>query len=103
MRRPPRRRSCSTSPRREVQMRLYSILTTVLLGSSAWAAGETEGVIDPKADAALKRMSDYVGGLRSFSVDTTTVDENLTTDGQKIQEVQQSKVTVRRPGQLRVE
>ncbi|HZS38019.1 MAG TPA: DUF2092 domain-containing protein [Polyangia bacterium] len=62
-----------------------------------------EGVIDPKADAALKRMSDYVGGLKSFRVDATTIDEKITTDGQKIQEVQDSQLAVRRPGALRVD
>jgi len=64
---------------------------------------EQEGVIDPKADAALKKMSAYVGGLGSFTVDTKTVDEKVTTEGHKIQEVQDSKVTVQRPGQLKVE
>jgi hypothetical protein len=62
-----------------------------------------EGVIDSRADAALRRMSQYVGSLKSFQVDTTTVDEKVTPAGQKIQEVQQSKLTVRRPGELRVD
>jgi hypothetical protein len=96
-------------------------LTVVVAGgaasSGAWAATETqrppqqaqppaaeqEGVIDPKADAALRRMSDYLGKLKSFRVDTTTIDEKVTTDGQKIQEVQQSKVVVKRPDAWRVD
>jgi hypothetical protein len=64
---------------------------------------EQEGVIDPRADAALRRMSDYLGSLESFRVDTTSVDEKFTTDGQKIQELEEQKISVRRPGQLRVD
>ena len=95
-------------------MTLRVALMTVLVGSVAWAteaqqpqspttAETRQGVIDPRADAALRQMSRYVGGLKSFRVDATTVDEKVATDGQKIQEVQQSKVTVRRPGELRVD
>jgi len=96
-------------------MRLRWALLTILVGTTAWATGakakqgaaagadEQEGVIDPKADAALRRMSDYLGSLKSFRVETTTVDEMITTDGQKLQAVQESTVTVRRPGELRIE
>lgn len=81
-------------------------IATLLLGGIAGATGTTsskEGVIDPKADAALRRMSDYVGKLQSFRVDATTVDEKVTKDGQKIQEVQQQAITVKRPGQMKVD
>jgi len=89
-------------------------LMTILVGGTAWAteakqtrspagAEAREGVIDPRADAALRRMSDYLNSMKSFRVDATSVDEKITTDGQKIQEIQQSKVTVRRPGELRVD
>jgi hypothetical protein len=60
-------------------------------------------VIEPKADAQLKRMSDYLSGLQRARVDAMTVDEKVTTDGQKIQEIQNSKITMARPNQLRVE
>jgi hypothetical protein len=64
---------------------------------------EAEGVIDPRADAALRRMSNYITGLKSFRVEAVTTDEKFTTDGAKIQEIQHSKVVVKRPGQLRVD
>lgn len=67
------------------------------------AATQQEGVIDPRADAALRRMSDYLGGLRTFRVDTTSVDEKITTEGQKIQELKQQQIAVRRPGQMRID
>jgi hypothetical protein len=102
-------------------MRLRWAWIPMLVGGVAWAtepqpsqtptAGAApeqaqaarEGEIDPKADAALRRMGDYVGGLKSARVDTVTVDEKVTTDGQKIQEVQDSKVTFVRPNKLRVD
>jgi hypothetical protein len=98
-----------------MHMNVRVALMAVLVGTTAWAtesqpkqapregAQQPEGVVDPSADAALKRMSNYVGNLKSFRVESTTVDEKITTGGQKIQEVQQSTLTVRRPGELRVE
>jgi hypothetical protein len=48
-------------------------------------------------------MSDYLAGLKAFRVETTSVDEKITTEHQKIQELKESKVSVKRPGQLRVD
>jgi len=91
-------------------MRTQLALLALLAGGVAGAtepkgtnAPATGGVIDPKADAQLKKMSAYLGGLGSFRVDTKTIDEKVTTEGEKIQEVQRSKVTVQRPGALKVE
>jgi hypothetical protein len=64
---------------------------------------QQEGVIDPRADAALRRMSDYLGSLESFRVDTTSVDEKFSTEGQKIQELKQQQIAVRRPAQLLID
>jgi hypothetical protein len=78
------------------------ILASVFVATAASAA-EQEGVIDPKADAALHRMSDYLSCLKSFRVETTTVDEKITTEGQKIQEIKESTIVLKRPGELRVD
>jgi hypothetical protein len=64
---------------------------------------EPEGVIEPQADAQLHKMSDYLTGLHSFRVDTTSVDEKVATDGQKIQQVKESRMAARRPNGLRVD
>jgi len=73
-------------------------------GAAKGAAPEKAGMIEPKADAALHRMSDYLAGLKTFRVDTSTVDETkVTTDGQKLQKLAESKIAVRRPGELRVD
>ena len=64
---------------------------------------EEEGVIEPEADAAFRRMSAYLDGLEGFRVDVTTTDELVTNDGQKIQLVKETKVAVRRPDRLLAE
>ena len=95
-------------------MRYREIVLSALVGSVAWAdqppgtaaaprSAQTEGVIEPKADEALHRMSDYVGSLKSFRVDATTIDERVATDGQKVQEVKESHVSARRPNEMRID
>jgi hypothetical protein len=61
---------------------------------------EAEQIIEPEADAALRKMSAYLGGLQSFRVDTMTTDEFVTKEGQKIQFVKETRVAVRRPDKL---
>jgi hypothetical protein len=74
------------------------------VGVGGSAAAQKAGPIDPKADAELHRMSDYLSGLKTFRVDTSTVDETkVGTDGQKIQELADSKMAIRRPGELRID
>jgi hypothetical protein len=72
-------------------------------GRTGATQGTQEGVIDPKADAALRRMSDYLSGLESVRVEAKSVDEKFTTDGHKVQEVQTSRLALERPAQLRVD
>jgi len=89
------------------------ILPSVFVGTPACAGSahggtpasgaEREVRIDPEADAALHRMSDYLARLETFRVDTTSVDEKITTEGQKIQEIRESKIAVKRPGDLRID
>jgi hypothetical protein len=67
------------------------------------AGTSKEGVIDPRAEAALKHMTNYLTGLRSMRVDTTTIDEKVATTGQKIQEVKESRVEMKRPNGLAIE
>jgi hypothetical protein len=64
---------------------------------------QNEPQIEPKADAQLKKMSEFLAGLKSFKVTAVTADEKVTTDGQKIQDLKESKVTVVRPGRMRID
>jgi hypothetical protein len=73
-------------------------------GADKSAAAPKAGVIEPKADAALHQMSDYLSGLKTFRVDTTSVDETkVNKDGQRIQELADSKFAIRRPGEMRID
>ena len=59
--------------------------------------------IAPDADRLLRQMTDYLAGLRSFKVRSSSIDEVVTQTGQKIQIAAQSVVTVERPNRLRSE
>jgi hypothetical protein len=68
------------------------------------APSGSEKAIDPKADALLHKMSDYLSSMKTFSVETSTVDEaHVGKDGKKIQQLAESKMVVRRPGEIRLE
>ncbi|MCU1277337.1 MAG: hypothetical protein JWM53_883 [bacterium] len=86
-------------------MRYGAILMGVFLSSPIWAddTKEAEPVVEPQADAQLHKMSDYLDGLKSFRVAATTVDEKVTTDGQKIQDLKESTMAAKRPNALRVD
>lgn len=66
----------------------------------ALPAGEAN-VIQPEATALLKRMSDYMGKLKAYSVHAHNVNEVLLANGQKLQFEASSDVTVERPNHLR--
>ncbi len=96
-------------------MIIRTALLSMVIGTAAWAAGmeapqaprpssaAEPGVIDARADAALRRMSDYIGALGSIRIETETVDEKVTIDGQKVQELQESQIAIKRPNQMRVD
>jgi hypothetical protein len=82
------------------------LLASAVSASVAFAASEKkeeEGKMDPKAMEALKKMGTYLSGLKTFKLESETADEKVTTDGQKIQELKTSTITVQRPGNLRVD
>lgn len=58
------------------------------------------GGIAPDADRLLHQMTQYLGGLQSFKVHSISVDEVVTTDGQKIQILADSNIAVARPNRL---
>jgi hypothetical protein len=73
----------------------------LLLGAALpQAASAQPAGIDPQATAILKRSLDYVGGLKAFSVDTTSTIEAVLTSGQKLQFTNAATATVERPNRL---
>lgn len=59
--------------------------------------------IEPKADKILKKMSDYLGGLEQFSLQTENTLEVVLRSGQKIQFVNPADLFIRRPNRLHAE
>ena len=59
--------------------------------------------IEPEATQLLKRMTDYLGGLEKFSVDTDNMLEDVLVTGQKIQYDFTATVHIRRPDRLLAE
>jgi len=90
------------------RLALVGVFVGGVAGTAARAADTTaaqkKGAIEPKADAALHKMSDYLAALKTLRVETNTVDETkVNPNGQKIQQLAESKITVRRPGELRID
>jgi hypothetical protein len=71
-------------------------LGLVLVAAPAMSA---EGV-DPEADAILREMSVYLGGLSAFSADADVANEILDLAGQKLQLSSSARVVLKRPGRF---
>jgi len=69
----------------------------------AQANPATQGAIDPKADALLRKMSADLAGMKSFRFDAEHVMEVVTKQGEKIHSVAESTVWVQRPNKLRTD
>ena len=62
-----------------------------------------EPAIEPEATRLLMRMTDYLGSVDRFSVDTDNMLEDVLASGQKIQYDFTSDIHIQRPDKLRVE
>ena len=63
-------------------------------------SARAQNAVDPDAQSVLAAMSNYLGGLRSFSFEYSAADEVVTTDGQKLQFLHSGEMTVQRPDKL---
>ena len=82
--------------------RLCALLFPILLGIVGWPAqshAQSPGV-EPQAVAILKRMTDYLAGLKQFSVETRSSIDAVLTSGQKLQFDNGATATVQRPNKL---
>jgi len=75
---------------------------TLALALSATASAQDAGV-DPEAAKILKRMTDHVGKLQRFGVDTVGTVEVVLVSGQKLQFTSVARTTLQRPNRLRSE
>jgi len=65
-------------------------------------SARAQPTIDADAQGVLAAVSNYVGGLKSFSVDYFAVDEVITPEGQKLQFLHSGEIMVQRPDKLHV-
>ena len=73
-----------------------------------WAAFSTEvraqaPAVDPDAVKTLKRMTDYLGSLKQFSVHTQNTLEDVLDSGHRVDFDVSANVIVSRPNKLRAE
>ncbi len=81
-----------------------SVITLAgLVAFSAVAASERPEGIDPRADELIKRMGDYLGQAKFFSVNAEIWQDIQLSNGQQIQAGRTLKLQVRRPNRLRAE
>lgn len=79
------------------------------LGALALAAAVSTEVraeataVDPAATQLLKRMTNYLGNLKQFSLDTQNTFETVFESGQKIQFDLSASIVVQRPNKIRAE
>jgi hypothetical protein len=59
--------------------------------------------IEPAAMKALARMSAYLRSLKAFQVEAVTTDEDVLTDGQKVQYAGTTNLVAQIPGRLRAD
>jgi len=83
---------------------LFAMLALVLVASltATLATAQAPGV-DPAATKILKRMTDYVGSLKQFSVHTQNTLEDLLDSGQRVDLEVSADVIISRPNKLRAE
>lgn len=89
-------------PTRSPGRRWRALMVPILLGIVGWPVqshAQSAGV-DPKATAILKRSTDYLAGLKQFSVDTQISLEAVLTSGQKLMFDNAATATVQRPNKL---
>lgn len=75
--------------------------SAVAFGPAANAQRTVRPSVDPRADALLHRMSVDLSNLRTFQVQTNYSTEVVTRQGQKIQMLGESNLSVKRPNMLR--
>jgi hypothetical protein len=80
-----------------------TVLASGVLGLCVLApapSARAQNAVAPDAQSVLAAMSNYLGGLQSFSVEYSSVDEVVTPEGQKLQFLHSGEIMVQRPDKL---
>ena len=81
----------------------FALATLALSVPVVTDAQAQTSTVDPAATQILKRMTDYLGSLRRFSVRTQNTLEDLLDSGQRVDHEISASVLVSRPNKLRAE
>ena len=77
------------------------ICAGAVLCAAGWVPGaRAQPALDPDAQSVLTGMANYLGGLQSFSVEYSVVDEIVTPAGEKLQFLHSGEIVVQRPNKL---
>lgn len=82
---------------------LFMSVGTLLAFTALSASAAEEKSIDPRADELIKRMGEYLGQAKFFSVNAEIWQDIQTSSGQQIQAGRTLDLQVRRPNRLRAE
>jgi hypothetical protein len=82
---------------------LFALVVLVLLVTVSTEVRAQAPAVDPAATQILKRMTDYLGGLKQFSVHTQNTLEDVLDSGQRVDFEVSASVIVSRPNKLRAE
>ena len=82
---------------------LIALVVLALSATFSTAVRAEAQAVDPAATEILKRMSDYLGSLKQFSVHTQNTLEDVLDTGHRIDLDVSASVTVSRPNKLRSE
>jgi hypothetical protein len=80
---------------------LVTTMVSAAAGQAQESGAKPKRGIDPDAEKMLRQMADYLGSLKSFKVQSSSVDEMVTTAGQKVQLATESQIYIQRPNRLR--
>jgi hypothetical protein len=86
--------------KRRMSLTLFVLVVLALSAFIATGVRAQEGAVDPAATEILKQMTDYLGGLKKFSVQTENSLEVILRSGQKIQYNNPASLLVQRPDKL---
>ena len=79
-------------------------LATLAVVAAAPAVSRAQGAgVDPEAVKLLRRMTDYLGSLKQFSVHTQTILEDVLASGHRVDFDVSANVIISRPNKLRAE
>ena len=84
--------------------RVVLTIALVMLGLTGWSqAVHAQASIDPQAEKILRRMTDHLGKLKQFSLNTQVTVEDLLESGHRVDFDVSASVVISRPNKLRAE